>query len=58
VIFFPGKWVFAKFRSVKYNFDLYERLFKEKMAQISQISEPEKQKKSKFFCQIFCDKFQ
>jgi hypothetical protein len=43
--------VFAKFRSVKYDFDLYERLFKEKMAQLRQISEP-KNKTKKIQIQI------
>jgi hypothetical protein len=42
VIFFSWRMVFAKFRSVKYDFDLYEILFKEKMAQLRQISEPKK----------------
>jgi hypothetical protein len=55
--------VFAKFRSVKYDFDLYERLFKEKMAQLRQISDPKKKKKKKSkskskFLLDFCDKFQ
>jgi hypothetical protein len=51
--------VFAKFRSVKYDFDLYEILFKEKMAQLRQISEPKKKKKFKSnFLLDFCDKFQ
>lgn len=37
---FSWRMVFAKFRSVKYDFDLYEILFKEKMAQLRQISKP------------------